>query len=148
MTAAADWQQRGLAADAFTLELSGDSWFELMHWHPDMRGWGNAGSDARHTCLLLVRRYLAKAMQALATWPVPSQCWALIDPADSGQDAVYVHTRNPNRDNFPYDFDEVTWDVAGPAWLAAVFPENAYRVGRSGAEEESLYWVLQRQVDS
>jgi hypothetical protein len=92
------------AEPAFSLELSDESWFDLMHWHPEIDGAGNEAPAAREKSVLLAKQYLTAAMRELRAWTQESQCWCLFDAADSGQDAVYVHTRNPNRENFPYAF--------------------------------------------
>lgn len=141
-------QQLKLTADAFDLELSGDSWFELMHWHPDMHGLGNADEEARIFCLQLAKQYLSKVMRALNSWPKPSQCWCLIDPSDSAQDSIYAHTENPNRPNFPYDFKNVRWDVTAPLWIGEVFSEAEYRIGISGTQTAHLYWIIERSQGS
>lgn len=100
MSTSDEFQQLQMSADSFSLDLSEESWFELMHWHPDIYGTGNASPEARGSCARLAKQYLATAMKALRGWSKPSQCWCLLDPFDSGQDSIYVHTENPNRPNF------------------------------------------------
>jgi len=115
-----------------------------MHWHSDIDGIGNSSATAREVSLAAARQYLSTAMAALRGWSKPSQCWCLLDPLDSGQDAIYVHTENPNRPSFPYEFDEVTWGIEAPAWVAAAFPPEAFMVGASGQAPELVYWVVER----
>ncbi len=137
-------QQMQRNADSFSLELSEESWFELMHWHPDIYGTGNASPSARGVCTSLAKQYLTTAMEALREWNKASQCWCLLDSGDSGQDSVYVHTENPNRANFPYPFEDVTWGVEAPIWVTTVFAPANYTVGVSGKSPELLYWVVEK----
>jgi hypothetical protein len=135
-----------MAADSFGIELSRESWFELMHWHPDTFGVGNVNQETREACLLLAKQYLTSAMNSLRKWSKPSQCWLLLDPFDSSQDAIYVHTENPNRLNFPYKFEDITWGVAGPQWILPAFPSSEYMVGINKVESlEPLCWIIERK---
>ncbi|MBK8337043.1 MAG: hypothetical protein IPL03_10830 [Sterolibacteriaceae bacterium] len=131
-----------MPSDAFSLELKPDSWFELMHWHPDMDGAGNASAEARSACLTIARQYLDKALAELSTWGKPSQCWFLAEENDSGEDAIYVHTPNPNRQNFPYPFEGVKWHVPAASWLASQFPEPDFVHGQSQFNGAVLHWVV------
>lgn len=143
MNTSSELEQLQMSADAFSLALSEESWFELMHWHPDIYGTGNADLEARKACTSLAKQYLSTAMNALRWWSKPSQCWCLIDPSDSGQDSIYVHTKNPNRASFPFEFEGVAWGAEAPAWVTAIFPIAKYLVGSSGSGPELLYWVVE-----
>jgi hypothetical protein len=143
MGTSSELEQLQMTANSFELQLAHDSWFELMHWHPDIYGTGNASPAARHACTLLAKQYLCTAMSALRTWHKESQCWCILDPSDSGEDAVYVHTENPNRPNFPYQYEGVSWDFSAPSWVISVFSSPQYLIGRSGEGEGLLYWVVE-----
>jgi hypothetical protein len=71
----------------------------------------------------------------------PSQTWLVIDASDPGQDAVYLHTPNPNRDSFPYLFEGVTWGIQPPEELAECMAGTGLEVGSSECEGSVLYWV-------
>jgi hypothetical protein len=142
MNIASELQQLRMTSEAFSLELEPDSWFELMHWHPDIYGTGNAGAEARSACLAIARQYVDKALAELSVWSKPSQCWFLAEDNDSGEDALYVHTPNPNRQNFPYPFEGVKWQVSAPSWLASHFPEPDFVHGQSQFNGATLHWVV------
>lgn len=142
MNLAKELQQLQVASDAFSLELRSGSWFELMHWHPDIHGIGNTNANARSVCLSVSRQYFEKVLAELSAWGRPSQCWFIADENDSGEDAIYVHTPNPNRENFPYRFDEVTWKVIPPSWLVLHFPETLFVHGQSQFDGGVLHWVV------
>jgi hypothetical protein len=129
-------------SSAFSLELGPRAWFDLMHWHPDIDGIGNASPEARSACLAIARQLFDKALAELIVWGKPSQCWFIAQQDDSGEDALYIHTPNPNQQNFPYAFEDVIWQVAAPLWLAAHFPEPDFIHGESRFNDVKLQWVV------
>jgi hypothetical protein len=132
--------QRESAQYSVTLD---PPWFDLWHAHPDWEGHGNRSWEDRRRHLeagfLMFRRVLAQ----LRDWPVPHQVWLVIDAIDSAQDAVYVHTPNPNADNFPYSFDHVSWEVPVPERLRAFISEPEWQLGRSDDRWTHL-WIRAR----
>lgn len=99
------------------------AWYDLWHIHPnssaDVGRWdGPLGAWAR-------------VEQAGRGSGRPWQSWLIIDVADVRDDAVYLHTPNPNRDNFPYRFEGVCWGAEPPAWLAGLIDPSAVELGRS-----------------
>lgn len=115
-------------------------WFDLWHTHVDWRGEGNSKPDVRRECLRVLFDVWPQVEVLAAQRTGPWQSWVVINVADSGQDAVYLHTPNPQRDNFPYQFKDVTWCVDPPPWLAEFLPDEI-EVGRSEFEGATLYWV-------
>ncbi len=84
-------------------------WFDMWHTHPDWEGDGNRSLKDRERHLRIGRVIFERALEQAVTWQIPIQVWFVIDPHDAAQDAVYAHTQNPNRANFPYTFDGVRW---------------------------------------
>lgn len=119
----------------------GGEWFDLWHTHVDWRGEGNADPDVRRECLRVLFAAWERVEALGTTLAVPWQSWVVINVEDSGQDAVYLHTPNPNRDNFPYPFRDVAWGAVPPEWLAEFVAGDEYDVGRSEFEGAGLYWV-------
>jgi hypothetical protein len=70
----------------------------------------------------------------------PWQSWLVLDAGDSSQDAVFLHTPNPNRDNFPYPFNGVAWGATPPPWLEELLTGDM-ELGRSEYEGATLFWV-------
>jgi hypothetical protein len=111
--------------------LDWNGWFDLWHTHADRDGYGNRGGRDR-------RRHLAASLELLRVFrrraesaARPMQVFWLIHPADSSQDGVYVHTPNPNADNFPAGFTGVAWDVPAPPILRDLVPADEWQIGRS-----------------
>lgn len=122
---------RTLARDAadFGEELSG--WYDLMHWHVDWDGIGNLSWRSRRAHLAALFTTYERLLAQLDGWSEPHQCWVHIDPADSSFDAVYLHTKNPNRDNFPLSFEWVEWDAEIPERLHEFVTPGSLQFGRS-----------------
>jgi hypothetical protein len=118
-------------------------WFDLWHTHVDWRGAGNGSPEVRRECTRALFVALERVAALVASRSGPWQSWLLFDPADAGQDAVYLHTPNPNRENFPYQFEDVIWGAVPPAWLAEFVTEDL-EVGRSEFEGAELYWIRHR----
>ena len=115
-------------------------WFDLWHTHVDWRGDGNIKPDVRRECIRSLFAAWERIDAFAAKLGFPWQSWLLFDAVDSGQDAVYLHTPNPVRDNFPYPFEDVTWGVSPPSWLVG-FLTSDLEVGKSDHAGEALYWV-------
>jgi hypothetical protein len=87
--------------NSFKVELIAKQWCDLWHQHFDWRGFGDTGwlHRRRHLSALLVA--LSHARKELTDAGIPCQVFALVHPNDSGSDAIYVHTKNPNGTPFP-----------------------------------------------
>ncbi|MBV9774222.1 MAG: hypothetical protein JO040_09755 [Gemmatimonadetes bacterium] len=110
-----------------------------MHWHVDSRGMGNLSWRSRRAHLSAVFTMYERLLAQTREWEEPHQCWLLIDATDSSYDAVFLHTPNPNRDNFPLDFSWVTWDVEVPERLREFMTDPAWQFGRSEFQGTSFY---------
>ena len=103
---------------AFDWLLDEASWHDMWHTHADWRGDGNTSEEARQNFLGELFAIYEHILERTQNWRKPYQVWLVINEADSAEDAVYLHTQNPNRDNFPYPcFNTVTWTDFVPEWL-------------------------------
>jgi len=118
-------------------------WFEFGHAHVDWNGDGNRSAKHRRRHLEAGLALFRRIHRTVREWNEPAQCWLAVDPLDSSQDAVFIHTRNPNEDNFPFDFAGVEWDVPVPGPLRAMMADPALQLGRS-CFGSALYWVRMR----
>jgi hypothetical protein len=115
-----------------------DGWFDLWHVHP------NSSENADRWARLLAA--WAGVETAGRGSGRPWQSWLLLDPEDACEDAVYLHTPNPNRDNFPYQFEGVSWGVEPPVWLAESIGPSSVELGRSDYNGSLLYWVRRQSA--
>jgi hypothetical protein len=84
----------------------------------------------------MFRRLLAQTTD----WATPHQVWLQIDALDSSQDAVYLHTPNPNRNGFPNEFIGVTWNAAVPERLREFITEPSWQFGR--LEDQWTHFIV------
>lgn len=109
-------------------------WFDLWHAHP------NDGDAADRWANLL--SVWARVDEAGRPSGRPWQSWLVIEPGEPRADAVYLHTPNPNRDNFPYLFEGVAWGAEVLAWAA---PGAGLEFDRSDYGGVELLWVRRLQ---
>lgn len=85
------------------LDFSGGpkSWFDLWHTHADWDRKGNKDWNTRKKYLEQLLETFDQLKLKLQTYPNDFQLWVMIDENNSGDDCVYIHTKNPNSDNFP-----------------------------------------------
>lgn len=125
-------------AQTFSIQPSEDRWFDLWHYHADWPGWGNLRWKYRRQhleALAIVFRNLADEATRLQK---PFQLWILLDGQDAGQDAVYLHTPNPNANGqFPAPLRNAVWG-ASPllAFFERLLPGLELRVGHARSYSE------------
>ena len=69
----------------------------------------------------------------------------MIDEQDSGEDAVYIHTRNPNENNFPLVVDQVIPQIDnGP--LRAFMNALKLTVVQVDTMEGKLYYLFDQHA--
>lgn len=85
------------------LDFSGSeqSWFNFYHLHIDNTGLGNRSWKARKQHLEALFDLAEKVEVALQQYPKEYQYWIEIDEKDSVEDAIYIHTQNPNGSTYP-----------------------------------------------
>ncbi len=105
-------------------------WFDLWHAHPNDNGGGQRWAN-----LLGVWARVDAAGRASGR---PWQSWLVIQLTEPRDDAVYLHTPNPNRDNFPYPFKDVAWGAEPPGWAS---PAAGLEFGQSSYGGVELLWV-------
>lgn len=137
-------RQRG---DAFWIDLGPDRWYDLWHQHFDCRGYSRRSGRARtrhlEALFTAFRRTVAQANAAGR----PVQVFVSIAPdCVSEQDALYVHTPNPNGTPFPHPFDDVQWGMAAPPRLRAFLQNATWEIGVTTKRGER-WWVV-RLADS
>lgn len=126
-------------AEACDLDLDEDSWFEYMHEHCDWPGYGNVSwpMRARHLeALAIVFRRCAEQLKAFSK---PYQLWIYLDVHQAAYDAVFVHSPNPNRDNFPLVVEGAVWGIEEVSqYFQRMLPGHPLRAGRVG-DGDSYY---------
>ena len=85
------------------LDFSGgkNSWFDFWHTHIDWNSDGNKSWNLRKEFLDKLLTEFENVKSELKKYPNEYQTWIMIDENDSGEDGIYIHTKNPNSENFP-----------------------------------------------
>lgn len=130
-------------AEAFELSRPG-GWYDMWHTHPDWRGDGNRGGRHRRRHLEAGFIMSERALRQAAATGRPMQVFMSIMVRDAAQDAVWVHTPNPNRDNFPFTFPDVQWDVPPPPILRDLLAGRPWQLGRLPGSP-GVYWIRERE---
>lgn len=121
---------RRLEREAAEFRVDTGDWFDYFHTHPDWQGDGNRGARDRRRHLAAGFTIFRNLLRQARDCGRPMQVFMSIDAMDSSQDAVYVHTPNPNRDNYPPRFENVSWNVPAPVVLREFLTEPDWQLGR------------------
>ena len=128
----------------FTVRMDKKQWCDLHHVHFDWDGRGNTSRTHRVRHLNALFRALRRARIELAAYGRPYQLFAYVDLENSANDALYVHTPNPNGTEFPNPIESVSVSVPAPPILAARVDVTQYDVRRYDGLNESIYYVIPR----
>ncbi|MGE0323710.1 MAG: hypothetical protein AB7K71_02415 [Polyangiaceae bacterium] len=123
-------------------------WWDLWHYHADWSGWGNRGWRWREPHLRALCRVLRRITAAQSAFTTPFQSWILVDGSDAGQDATFLHTPNPNADNFPLASQGIEWCGSRLEHYFRSQLAGDVRVGVSRRKDEPgvMHWVSVRGV--
>ena len=117
----------------------------MWHTHVDWKGDGNQSVEASRPFLHALFRVFEKIEMVVSDWKKPAQTWVIIGD-DSSQDAVYLHTPNPNNDNFPYSFEGVVWNAKVPNWLMELVDPNRHETGRCVYNGVVSFWIRSKRL--
>lgn len=74
----------------------------------------------------------------------PYQTWVFVYAHDSAQDAVYFHTPNENKDNFPVRFQEAVADSVTPQLFREFVDNKKFLIGHFTFEGDTVYVVYSK----
>ena len=117
-------------AAAFQLDLSESHWYDLWHQHFDLRGYSRMRPRVRRAHLAALFTSFRRALQQAANSQRRIQVFVSIaPPSEAEQDALYVHTPNPNGTPFPHAFDGFGWNVPAPPFLREFVAGEEWEIG-------------------
>lgn len=96
-------------AREFQLDPSRSQWWNCWHYHADWPGYGNLGWKYRLEHIKALCFVYKNCASELTHFGKPFQLWLQLCVQDSGQDAVFIHSANPYKTEFPMDFSQVEW---------------------------------------
>jgi hypothetical protein len=116
-------------------------WCDYSHQHFDWDGLGNRSWFDRRRHLAALLHAFRRAQVELMHFCEPHQVFASVTPSDSANDAVYVHTPNPNQTPFPMvPYGERVSSL--PPLLAGRIDMARYRVFRYGSGSSATYTII------
>jgi hypothetical protein len=122
-------------------------WYDQWHYHADWDGYGNLGWPLRETILRALATAFDRFAKQLPELNKLYQIWIYMNAGDSGQDAVFVHTPNPNQSEFPLVFDEATWGVPALSnYFEGLLPGYRIRAGTQKWMGADIYFVYSPDV--
>jgi hypothetical protein len=111
-----------------------DAWFDTSHWHFDWRGFGNHSFKKRKPHLDKLFRHFELLVEWSKYLKNDFQLFALILDNHSASDAVFLHTSNPNNNDFP-----LTW--ANLSKTCTLKNQNLVEYVNQLSEYEKLYGI-------
>lgn len=120
---------RELAVKPYKLDFGKESWFDLWHTHLDFYGFGNHSLKIRREHIKAHIALYSSLLENLQAFEKPYQSWVALVDEEAGLDAVYLHTPNPNEDNFPLKIENISWDCAIPNYLKDLINVNQFNIG-------------------
>jgi hypothetical protein len=126
---------------ANNLLLVEESWFDFWHIHLDFSGIGNESVKVRREHIKAQITLYKNILKQLKTFEKPFQSWICIHEEDTGSDAVYIHTRNPNDDYFPHSVYELNWNCSIPNTFRDLIDLNEFNVGYYKSDLEEIYFI-------
>ena len=121
-----------------------DGWFDYWHTHPDFYSKGNRYPESHSAVGNLTYRLLLHIDSLLKARNTPYQTWATICE-DTGNNAIYLHTPNPNDTPFPHLFDGAVWSIADVPGINLAVDHKCYEIGKIQYDDEILYVIRKRE---
>ncbi len=131
-------------ARTFKIDLPRKQWCDLWHTHFDWEGHGDLSRIHRRKHLIALFSALSRARRELASQTTPYQLFAAVYPTSSADDALYVHTKNPNSTPFPYTFPGALPATTLPPLLASFVNLRYYDVLKAPANSGLCYLIVAR----
>jgi hypothetical protein len=85
-----------------------NAWFDNSHWHFDWKGYGNNSFKRRKPHLDKLFRHFDLLVDKTKELKSAFQLYAVLLDFDSSNDALFLHTPNPNNSQFPFKFENLS----------------------------------------
>ncbi|MDX8363355.1 hypothetical protein [Cytobacillus sp. IB215316] len=125
----------------FEINCGNDSWFDFWHIHLDFYGRGNRNLKVRREHIKAHISLYNNLLKKLEQYDKEYQSWVYICEDDTGSDAVYIHTPNPNYDYFPHQIRDLQWKCEIPKSFKDLIDLNKYNIGYYKSKYEEAYFI-------
>lgn len=123
------------------LDFGEETWFDLWHRHLDFCGVGNSSLKIRREHIKAHIALYNSLLERLEPLEIPYQSWIELNNENAESDAVYIHTSNPNEDNFPFEIKNINWDCTVPKEFKDLINLSDFKVGQYKWESNSGYLI-------
>ncbi|MCM3758261.1 hypothetical protein M3197_12390 [Sporosarcina aquimarina] len=125
------------------LQFDNDAWFDFWHVHLDFFGLGDYSNKIRKEHIKAQITLYKNLLKRLKIFKKPYQSWIYLDLKDACMDAVFIHTPNPNDDNFPVRLENVNWNPNIPISFKGLIDLCEFNVGYDTAFEFGGGYLIQ-----
>lgn len=134
-------------ANNFSPSLENDDWYDMWHYHADWKGYGNFNWKFRLKHIENLCVIFQKFVSELQSYNGPHQLWLYLNQDDSGQDAVFFHTPNPNGDNYPCKFEEIEWGIPIlESFFSELIPSFKFRAGTQVWNGSKIFFLYTQEI--
>jgi len=130
-----------VTAEQYDLDFGKEGWFDMWHTHLDFYGHGNNSLKIRREHIKAHIALYNSFLEKLRTIGKPYQLWIELVDEDASFDSVYIHTPNPNEDNFSLKIENINWDSSVPEYFKDLINLNEFHVGHYKWESNSNYLI-------
>lgn len=127
----------------FDIDLSEESWYNLLHTHLDWEGITNFSLKHRKIHIQYYIEILNKIERITTGSKRRFQTWILLYGNEGFYDSIYFHTENPYTD-FPYKLDNINWNAEMPEMLSNVLDLSRFSIGRL-EHEDGYSYIIQKK---
>jgi hypothetical protein len=121
-----------------------DSWFDMWHTHVDWEGEGNKDWETRKEYVDRLVSLYNELKDRLTGYPKQYQLWIWVLENDSSQDSVYIHTPNPNSDNFPITLSKRQGLITKDKRLKNYLDKLGFDIIEDVFENEKQYYLYNK----
>lgn len=134
------------SVENFQAHVDDDSWYDYWHRHLDFWGLGNDSLKIRRAHIKAHILLYTRILKQLEQLNKPYQTWVCIHDEDTGADAVYIHTPNPNAADFPANFDFLKLDCKLPNAFSDLIDTAQFNIGYYESEIERVYYIQSKNL--
>lgn len=132
---------RETSAEQYDIDFGKEGWFDLWHIHLDLFGLGNQSVKVRREHIKAQIALYQSLLDKLGTLEKPYQSWIELVDEDAGLDSIYIHTPNPNEDNFPLKIANINWNCLIPKDFEDLLNLNEFYIGHYKCESNNNYII-------
>lgn len=124
----------------YDLDFDENSWFDFWHTHLDYYRYGNYSIKIRKQHLKGLFNLFHELKGVLKKIGKTYQMWIEISSNDASMDTLFIHSPNPNEDNFPYKKLTNLVDVRSeiPSYLTEIIDVENYKIESYESIEDGI----------